>query len=540
MIFNKYKIIIFFLSFDPHRLTTPRFNPQNSYGSDTFQEPYLDQLLNEYSNFLSLMQTNIYWAGYYTSYYNIQLKNYFNQFYLRRNLQTAGESESLFRDISPTDINSRATDAESRSSADSGETNIYFPPGDIVLEKCEDENIAQEGDRNMIKDDIAIETRDNEMNVEGIDDLENELIKNPFASIEPTIFTGKPEDIYLHPYACREKIEIENRKVYRKYKKYQYLKNIEKDNSISFLLGIKTIVSTYVFRNIFKEKDNIRKKISYIEFFDTCGSYNNNEFDTINSEIEYEKLYDQFEKYKSWAQENYRLNMKGNKNIKFRNIFRHFLNIFDKKKENSRLELIDSYINILTSSNYKILFRILPGFNLLNKFRKIDGSFEGTLKAIRYLQLILCTFESFRYNYFENKKILSVNLQNLYLNENFNETILIISIILNKFLALIKFKKQTFVVLEVYSFIYFVKAKYNHLYIESEMYKSFVDINYFDNKIFKQDISDELNGIYFERKIKNMCFIRNIYKIIRKNGAIKKLLEDKIFIKKNKRISRLK
>ncbi|KCZ78245.1 hypothetical protein H311_00729, partial [Anncaliia algerae PRA109] len=191
MIFNKYKIIILFLSFDPHLLTTPIFNPQNSYGSDTFQDPYpyINQLLNEYSNFLSLMQTNIYWREYYTSYYKLQLINYFNQLYLQRNLQSAGESESLFRDIFPTNINSRAADAESRISADSGGANIYFPPGDIVLEKCEDENIAQEGDRNMIKDDIAMETRDNEMNSEDIDDLENELIKNHFASIEPTIFT---------------------------------------------------------------------------------------------------------------------------------------------------------------------------------------------------------------------------------------------------------------------------------------------------------------------------------------------------------------
>ncbi|KCZ80172.1 hypothetical protein H312_02418, partial [Anncaliia algerae PRA339] len=150
------------------------------------------------------------------------------------------------------------------------------------------------------------------------------------------------------------------------------------------------------------------------------------------------------------------------------NIFTSFLKSY---QDASKGCVIDTYIKILTSENYKILFQILPGCHLLYLLKKIMGNTSEIIKEVRYLQLVICVFESCRFQHFKNKNIGATNLQNLYLDEQFNETILIISIIFNHFLGLFKLEELIYISLEVYSFVLFIRAKYDdilkHNYINS-------------------------------------------------------------------------
>lgn len=126
---------------------------------------------------------------------------------------------------------------------------------------------------------------------------------------------------------------------------------------------------------------------------------------------------------------------------------------------------------MLHSSNYSLLLQILSGLNLIDETLNNDIKKTRKVSEIMYIQLIMCKFEVFRKLYFIYHQKNKENLQSLYLNSNFNETLAMISIFLNIAIIHCNLTIDKLKMLEIYNFVYFIRAKYNHVYLRSDVFQ---------------------------------------------------------------------
>ncbi|KCZ74111.1 hypothetical protein H311_04925, partial [Anncaliia algerae PRA109] len=171
-----------------------------------------------------------------------------------------------------------------------------------------------------------------------------------------------------------------------------------------------------------------------------------------------------------------------------------------RKSENE--EILDAFIEIFQSEHYSLLFKILPCFNLIYKIKEINLSCKITLFLIRYLLLILCKYDVYRYNYFKKAKKNYESIEKLQITEEYNETLAIISIFLRNIMLIIKVRNHVLKVLEVYCFVYFLKAKYCKIFQRYEKLEILTNIDALcsDTFVIEKNISQNITSIKFTQK----------------------------------------
>ncbi|KCZ74963.1 hypothetical protein H311_04067, partial [Anncaliia algerae PRA109] len=147
--------------------------------------------------------------------------------------------------------------------------------------------------------------------------------------------------------------------------------------------------------------------------------------------------------------------------------------------------LLDFYKNILEKDRYKILFELVPGLNLILKFKDTSFPRIQIIKIIRYLQLIILKFEIFEFLHPEDKQIGENNIKNKSKNKDFNEMIAVISIFSKKMLKLCECNEDLLQILEQFSCILFLKAKHEEVFIEYNLDNEIKNMKEFKEKDFK-------------------------------------------------------
>ncbi|KCZ81616.1 hypothetical protein H312_00940 [Anncaliia algerae PRA339] len=287
------------------------------------------------------------------------------------------------------------------------------------------------------------------------------------------IFVGKyiqdlPDDIILHPYKLKDGNEATKKLPVRKAiaeEFYNYIKALENDQSLLY---------HYIINLMIKSdgvpiccSNSLFNSLTYELFFDTLrekyiikeNTQNINEFDIL-----YEDFFE-FEKLMAT-----KLNLKNLINKEnYRYEYNRLCTVKDVRFSCDEKVLLKYFVTIFTSENYIILFKIIPGFNILLSIYKYNMGIKNIIIIARFFQAIIWKFESFRYNFFKQNEISNINLKNLYYNEEFNETITIISIMFGKILSILNLPQNFINLLEIYNFIFFIRAKYNDIYMEYDL-----------------------------------------------------------------------
>ncbi|KCZ74717.1 hypothetical protein H311_04315, partial [Anncaliia algerae PRA109] len=200
------------------------------------------------------------------------------------------------------------------------------------------------------------------------------------------------------------------------------------------------------------------------------------------------------------------------------------------KKSTSKLFVLDFYIEILKSSNYNFLFEVFPYFELIYRITMNRETNPRLLYIINYLQLIVCKIEALRFHYHhQNDGAIDCDV-NQYEDQKFNELILIIGIFFRRIMFYSNVSCNTKEVLDIYNFVYFVRAKYNQLFIRSKDLKYFASVDPFKNCILYKEEDEEGNfiGLKFSEEFRKSMFLRNILESINTNKIAILRLESQI------------
>ncbi|KCZ81913.1 hypothetical protein H312_00674 [Anncaliia algerae PRA339] len=259
----------------------------------------------------------------------------------------------------------------------------------------------------------------------------------------------------------------------------------------------------------------------YIEFyFNLSVPYEQNS-KKIYLESKFEMLHHEFRKFKNWIRIQYRM-----EDIETaKNYYKEYDKILSKLKERIVMDsenILSHCTSLFTSNNFDSLFKVLPGLNFLHFTKNIKPK-SLSVKILLYLQLLICKFETFRFSYaYESKKI-GECLENLYKNQQFNETIAIMGVILKRILEYTSINSNTLDILELLNFAYFVRAKYNDIYNQTYILKSISDYNFFQNYIlFWINSNGELESFSLSNELINHDdFISCMILIARNNGKIR-------------------
>ncbi|KCZ81577.1 hypothetical protein H312_01032 [Anncaliia algerae PRA339] len=174
-------------------------------------------------------------------------------------------------------------------------------------------------------------------------------------------------------------------------------------------------------------------------------------------------IYNQFQKFKSFIKNEYKLDIIKKKTNSNHSYKKYIANLKSGSKKN--VNFSDLIIEILCSENYEILFKIFPELDLMFKLKANKISKIKIITVLRIFQLMIYKFELFRSN-FLNGNLNKISLEQLYSNQEFNETISIISLLLKEIMEIIYGKKNE--VLELLNFIYFIRAKYYNYFLEQK------------------------------------------------------------------------
>ncbi|KCZ77635.1 hypothetical protein H311_01351, partial [Anncaliia algerae PRA109] len=285
---------------------------------------------------------------------------------------------------------------------------------------------------------------------------------------------------------------------------------------------------SYIINKVNKSH-NIRRRIgdsgcinclAYIEFyFNLSAPYEQNS-EKIYLENKFEMLHHEFRKFKNWIRIQYRI-----EDIEITNNYsKKYDEILSKLKEKivtDSQNILSHCTSLFTSNNLDFLFKVLPGLNFLHFTKNIKPK-SLSVKILLYLQLLICKFEIFRFAYtYESKKIAEC-LENLYKNQQFNETIAIMGVILKRILEYTSVHSKTLDILELLNFAYFVRAKYNDIYNQTYILKSIGDYNFFQsNVLFWVNNNVELESFSLSKEfINHDDFISCMILIAKNNGKI--------------------
>lgn len=150
-------------------------------------------------------------------------------------------------------------------------------------------------------------------------------------------------------------------------------------------------------------------------------------------------------------------------------------------------------MNALNSENFNFLFKVFLGFRFMYKIRNIMGIRQKELEVIKFLQLIICKFEYFRFSHFNQKEIPFESLDTLISNSQFNETIAVIVILSKYILEVCKLDFNYLKIIEIQSFAFFVAAKYPEIFTESEFFDLIKNSDCSDDGILKQERDSDRN-----------------------------------------------
>ncbi|KCZ79725.1 hypothetical protein H312_02872, partial [Anncaliia algerae PRA339] len=186
---------------------------------------------------------------------------------------------------------------------------------------------------------------------------------------------------------------------------------------------------------------------------------------------------------------------------------------FNSSEEN----IFDFYIAIFESENYSFLKEILPCFNLLHVIKTPCKFRSNVIYAIRYLQIIICKIEVFRYTYFQKSGVTEININDLDRNQEFNEMIATVHYIFGKMVSNFAVSMNTLEVLEVFNFIYFIKAKNNDFYVDCPFLKNMITPTLSNNgnllKIYNEN--EKIVNLEFSNTCRNGILCNTVREALR-------------------------
>lgn len=254
--------------------------------------------------------------------------------------------------------------------------------------------------------------------------------------------------------------------------------------------------------------------------------------------IDYKKLaemtnlkdyYNSYVVFENWVEKNYNLS----KMIDQKSYLRQLKATKERFRKSENIEILNAFIEIFKSKNYSLLFKILPCFNLIYKINEINLANKRILFLSRYLLLVLCKYDVFRYNYFKKAKKDYESIEKLQITEEYNETLAIISVFLRNIMLIINVPDFVLKVLEVYCFVYFLRAKYYKVFQRYGKLKILtnIDVLYSDTFIIRKNNSKNITSIRFKQKYEQKALLQLINtrleeirnKILIKNLKLKRI-----------------
>ncbi|KCZ77035.1 hypothetical protein H311_01960, partial [Anncaliia algerae PRA109] len=293
----------------------------------------------------------------------------------------------------------------------------------------------------------------------------------PFIQKGPSSFLTPPENNYLNPYKAQNEKEY-GPCVPDYTNTVKYFALIDDDNGLTLTYLMNIINDIYTTkRSTETPSKNVERAYEklYLNLSENYGEKFGEELPTILSIVDYKGLYEAYILYKNWFNSKFKIEKLESK----KNVIRHHAVYINNAKKNTNFQdnILKMYIEILFSENYNFLFKVFPFFILVHKINTNKEGITQTVYLIRYLQLIIGVVETFRFQYFSSPLHTGVLVEDLYQNPKFNETILKIGILFRRILIIINISNETMNVLDIYNFIYFIRTKYNELFILSKTFR---------------------------------------------------------------------
>lgn len=296
-------------------------------------------------------------------------------------------------------------------------------------------------------------------------------------------FKKSHQNIFL--YAYKQNNLLKSEYLICENSSIQSIRIIEEDNSLYLLYLINRIISGKKL-GAYHHKFFLNCSQAYDEFYKILSLPFTDESSQVNLARGYKYLYNKFFHFKLWIANTYKMkslirNEHSSAHLK------QYKVVLDSRPENN---IIDFYRNIFKSKNYSFLYKVLPGLNLLSQINEDLLINCRTVYLIRHLQLIICKFEVFRHDYFQKNMKVSENLHNLYLDETFCETITILNCLFKKITIFIKFKKKINIILEIYSFVNFIRTRHPEIFRQYSLLERILNENLFENEKFLKEVKN--------------------------------------------------
>lgn len=250
---------------------------------------------------------------------------------------------------------------------------------------------------------------------------------------------------------------------------YEYFSFLAEDNHISFIHLINMINEKFTIRG-YSLRSNSKMQMAYEMFFASLNESFKLASDNLDSEDSILSLYNTFSEFGNQVEKKFCI-FGINKYNNARRKMKDYKNKLDTFLRESNLDILDWYIKILESKNYNFLFEILPSFKLIYLKTRNENS-KIKITELICLQLIFCKMEAFRLKFFKTYKEKENELiDNLYGDPYFNETLIIISIIFQKFVLLDQTNESTKILIEAFNFVNFVKLKFPKTYESQKFFQ---------------------------------------------------------------------
>ncbi|KCZ74732.1 hypothetical protein H311_04300, partial [Anncaliia algerae PRA109] len=151
-----------------------------------------------------------------------------------------------------------------------------------------------------------------------------------------------------------------------------------------------------------------------------------------------------------------------------------------------------------------------------------SNSIKLSVYIIKYLQLIICKIEAFRFKFFRESNIQQISLKVLYNNTEFNEALAVISIIFSRIIYLCDVSKETKMVLEIYNLVYFTRAKLTNVFLKLKTFRllAYVDPFVYNILKVKLDSSNNITGLEFTKSFKDALYYHEIESIINDDSTL--------------------
>lgn len=337
------------------------------------------------------------------------------------------------------------------------------------------------------------------------------------------------QEVILFPYRVFNNLDYEGQSKFENIK--EYLMFIEKNSSVNFYY-ILNLINSKIF-SLKKIYDTSVPELlfSYQKFYQNLSTT----FDVRNygfpDKSDYESFFNTFIEYKKWFNDKYKiLELESRKTYCGR--YRNLLADFSGKLNIEVKNILEFFIYMFKSENYKFLIEILPCFNFLHKIETNSDFLSRTVYVLNYLQLIICKIEIFRYNFFVVKENKEIFIEYLYQDIEFNNTILEIGILFRRILFYCDVDKNTKEVLDIYNFLYFIKAYYCRVFNQSADLKLLAYADPFQNNILEKicEVNGNIKSLRLTYKTKGTSLYGMIEQKLKENEAQILPLEEDILL----------